>query len=120
MAPDFNLLELTVRLAEEFEQRGMKGHVKRLREFYARVRAQERADAHRSPRPWSEDLVFEWLQVFRVEPFQHAYPMKPSESDCWNCGYSGKDTAAYARTRLVFPGGALIECQRCWARWLTK
>jgi hypothetical protein len=117
---DFDVLQLAVLLAEEFRRRDMRRHLQHLREFYARARAEERADAGRSPRPWTHNLVMEWLQVFRVPPFHHAYPVATADADCWNCDFSRKVTAAYARTRLVFPGGALIECQRCWARWLTK
>jgi hypothetical protein len=116
-APRFE--ELVIALGREFRRRRMNGHVAALRRFY---RARQRRQAFQelaSERGWDEDVVIEWLSIFRIAPFDRIYIQQPKEAACPHCA---RDHAQGADVdfRAIFPGGRLQECRACKAAWLSS
>jgi hypothetical protein len=116
---EFDWMALTVRLGREFKRRAMTAQVKALREFYAR-RAQERkANAARGRPLWDEDVVLDWLAIFRIPPFERVYTVRPPNAPCPKCRASPRGHEGPNWNCTPFPGGELIECLGCGQRWLT-
>lgn len=115
--PSLDLDPLVLALAEEFRQRGMTGHLDLLRTWYRGFRARKRAAAREKHQPWTEEMVLEWLAIFRVSPFDGVYPALARGVPCPECKVS---TTAQNQPYVacVFPGGAVRECRGCGARWL--
>jgi hypothetical protein len=111
--------ELVVTLGREFRRRRMNSHVAALRRFYRerqrRVAFQELA----SERSWDEDVIIEWLSIFRIPPFDRIYVLQPREAPCPNCA-KGHAQGADVDYRAVFPGGRLQECRACKTAWLSS
>lgn len=113
----FDLDKLTVRLAEEFKRRGMRRHVDDLRVWYRGYRARSRAALREKQPPWTEGLVLEWLCTLQVPPFDRVLPvLEHGERGC-ACDRKQVGDSAVA---CVFPGGLVLQCFACGARWLVR
>jgi hypothetical protein len=98
-------LALTERVGRELTKLGLAAHVKRLRRYYADVRAGRPSEV------WTHAMSVEWLRVLRLPPYEHDYPVLPRMSIC-PCPTPQK------LTQMVFPGGAKLRCAGCGAQWL--
>ena len=108
------LIDLVVRLGREFSRRGMREECRRLRLYYlALEHGLVAAGKNRIEVAWDEDLVIEWLRILRVPPHHRHYPVRPSTL-CARC----EQRAGTVVTKLVFPGGARMECLQCGGRWI--
>lgn len=97
----------------------MAGHLNALRRFY-RVRKQRAlAQGLADERVWDEDVVLEWLAIFRIPPFDRVYQVRPRGAPCPSCG-TGAAQGADVSYRAVFPGGSLTECLACRTVWLVS
>ena len=112
MAQD-SLLDLVVRLGREFSRRGMREECRRLRLYYLALEHGLCAGKNRIEVAWDEDLVVEWLRILQVPPHHGHYPARPSTL-CARCEHRPGTVV----TKLVFPGGARMECLQCGARWI--
>jgi hypothetical protein len=112
------LLELAEILGREFDRRGMRGHVEHLRLYYLAIRA----GLHRRGTVqihWSEQMVIDWMGLLRLAPYQDRFATRPHGYTC-PCRPRGPTMAdGHERTRLVWPGGAQIECSSCGQMWIV-
>lgn len=109
---------MVVALGREFRRRNMPTHLRALRIFYRALRARRRVLAKVDPPPWTEDLVLDWLAIFRIPPFERHYPTRPAHAPCPGCGAAnalGLDVV----NRAVHAGGYISECKRCGKEWLV-
>jgi hypothetical protein len=109
------LLDLVVRLGREFSRRGMREECRRLRLYYLALEHGLVAGKNRIEVSWDEDLVIEWLRILRVPPHHRHYPVRPGTL-CAHCEHRPGTVV----TKLVFPGGARMECLQCGARWIRS
>ena len=111
------LLDLVVRLGREFSRRGMREECRRLRLYYLALEHGLVASSGKSriEVAWDSDLVIEWLRILRVPPHHRDYPLRPGTL-CIDC----EQRPGTVVTKLVFPGGARMECLQCGARWVTS
>jgi hypothetical protein len=113
------LLEWVERLGREFQRRGMEEHLRPLRLYYLALR--HRLTTGKLEVSWSAEHTRLWLEALRLPPFAEALPRREAGADCPRCGpeqsRAGEAIPA-ARRRLVFPGGARVECLGCRSAWL--
>jgi hypothetical protein len=116
-APRFE--ELVIALGREFRRRRMNGHVAALRRFYRARRRRATFEELASERSWNEDVVIEWLSIFRIAPFDRIYAVQPKDAPCPRCA-KGHAQGADVDYRAIFPGGRLQQCRACKAVWLSS
>ena len=114
---DFSLEPLVLALAAEFKRRDMRAQLASLRGFFRVYKARKRTLAREARPAWDEDMVITWLCIFRVPPFESAYPVLARGVPCPSCRAEMGD-GRRATVRCVFPGGTLRACWSCDARWL--
>jgi hypothetical protein len=112
---ELSLLALVVRLGREFSRRGMREECRRLRLYYLALEHGLCVGKNRIDVAWDEGLVVEWLRILRVPPHDRHYPVR-SSTLCAGCEHR----AGTVVTKLVFPGGARMECLQCGARWIRS
>ena len=96
----------------------MRSHAQALRLYFLALRhGLTQGQRHVVKVDWSEDAVIEWLRVFRVPPYQDAYPVRPRGSGCDGCA-PGSGHPVEISTLLTFAGGAKMGCRSCGRAWL--
>lgn len=116
---DFELEPLLRALAAEFARRDMQDHLRLLRVFYARYRAETKRSAL-SPKPsWEIDTVLEWLAVFRLPPLEHVYQELDHGAPCPRCATTG-DPMTAVFTRAAVRGTTVLQCLGCGERWVVR
>ena len=115
-----SLLDLVVRLGQEFRRRNMGRHVEKLRVYYLAVREGLAASSRNAVElSWSEDLTLEWMRTLQIPPFEDAYPVKEHGVPCFRCNPEKGSSRGTPRTEAVYPGGARFSCETCGAKWLV-
>jgi hypothetical protein len=112
------LLLMVHKLGEEFRRRGMRTHVAPLRVYWlALKRGLVHEEQHGLHLTLSEETVVEWFKVLRLQPYQEAYPVRPTGSSCPRCG-PGEGRAGEVATERTFPDGRKMVCLGCRTCWL--
>ena len=111
MSDSSPILDLVVLLGREFSRRGMREECRRLRLYYLALQHGLCAGKNRIEVSWDEDLVLEWLRILRVPPHHRDYPVR-SSALCPSCDYRPGTVV----TKIVFPGGARMDCLQCGTR----
>jgi hypothetical protein len=95
----------------------MPDHLRLLRIYYLALEHNLVAGGNRSLEVhWTEEMVRDWLAVFRLPPFADRYRILSRDAPCPNCGrasHNGKYTL------MTFPGGHKSACRECGEQWLT-
>lgn len=102
-------------LGREFARRGMEGHVRRLRIYFWAIEHDLAEHGHRVDISWDRQLSLEWMRVLHVPPYQTDYAVRRVAA-CPSCSDPRPGSVL---TRLVFPGGAKMECKACGSIWVV-
>jgi hypothetical protein len=112
------LLAMVKRLGAEFRSRGMHAHLAPLRLYWLALHhdlvQQERHGLHVQ---LSEEMVVEWFKLFRLPPYERAYPVHPPGARCPRCP-PGEGPAAEVVIERTFPEGRKVACVLCRTAWL--
>lgn len=113
----FDLDKLVLALAAELKRRDMRAHLDELRPYYRDLRARRLAAMREKQPPWTEEMVFEWLCILQVPPFENVLPL--FARGVQPCSCLTRDVGL-PHVACVFPGGRVRECKGCEVRWLER